>query len=199
MVERRQLSVCLAALLLLAGASHCMSADDTYTPGQAIKQPFKHFAKAFVADNCLDCHSGSDAEGGLSLDDLGPVNEINAATWKSIWAQVTLKEMPPADADQPRVIERLKFSDWIVGELTRVMKNKGGFKAHLDPNKGNFLDHDLLFGQLPDGITLIPTSSPARLWRVTREEHITRLNELINKEPDYDPQKPGLRLSLIHI
>ncbi|MFP6769999.1 MAG: DUF1592 domain-containing protein, partial [Planctomycetaceae bacterium] len=71
--------------------------------------------------------------------------------------------------------------------------DKGGFRAHLDPNKGNYVDHDLLFGPLPAGIKLGPTSSPARLWRVTPQEHITRLNELINREPDFDPAKPGLR------
>ncbi len=38
-----------------------------------------------------------------------------------------------------------------------------------------------------------PTSSPARIWRVTPQEHITRLNELINTEPEFDPEKPGLR------
>jgi hypothetical protein len=73
------------------------------------------------------------------------------------------------------------------------MKNQGGFKDHLDPNKGNFVDHDLLFGPLPESVKLAPTSSPARLWRVTPQEHITRLNELINIEPAYDPANPGLR------
>jgi hypothetical protein len=95
--------------------------------------------------------------------------------------------------DQPEVVERLQFSDWIVGELTRVMSDKGGFHDHLDPNKGNYVDHDLLFAPLPDNIKLKPTSSPARLWRLTPQEHITRLNELINKEPEFDPAKPGLR------
>ncbi len=78
-----------------------------------------------------------------------------------------LKTMPPEDAGQPEVVQRLQFSDSIVAELIRVMRDKGGFRAHLDPNKGNFVDHELLFGQLPDGIQLQPTSSPARIWRVT--------------------------------
>ncbi|MEM1444334.1 MAG: DUF1592 domain-containing protein, partial [Verrucomicrobiota bacterium] len=90
-------------------------------------------------------------------------------------------------------MERLRFADWIVGELQETMANKGGFTAHLDPDKANFLDHDLLFGEMPEGIELKPTSSPARIWRVTPQEHITRLNELINTEPVYDPEKPGLR------
>ena len=170
-----------------------MANAETYTPGQKIDKSFDTFASTFIENRCLDCHSGSDPEGNLSLEELGPVDEVNADTWKSVWAQVTLKEMPPEDADQPEVVERLQFSDWVVEELKRVMRDKGGFRAHLDPGKGNYVDHDLLFGPLPDDTQLAPTSSPARLWRVTREEHITRLNELINTEPAFDPQKPGLR------
>ncbi|TWT72859.1 DUF1588 domain-containing protein [Allorhodopirellula solitaria] len=165
----------------------------TYTPGEAIDEDFDRFAKPFLETHCVDCHGASYPEGELSLEDLGPVDEINASTWKSVWAQVSLQEMPPADADQPKVIERLRFSDWIVGELTRVMRGRGGFQAHLDPNKGNFVDHELLFGPLPDGVRLQPTSSAARIWRVTPQEHITRLNELINTEAEFDPAKPGLR------
>jgi hypothetical protein len=167
--------------------------DEIYTPGQAVNKDFVSFAKSFIADHCLDCHGASSPEGDLSLHNLGPVDETNVSTWRSIWAQVTLKEMPPKDMDQPAVVQRLQFSDWIVGELTEVLRDQGGFRDHNDPNKGNFVDHELLFGPHPDGIQLMPTSSPTRIWRVTPQEHITRLNELINKEPDFDPAKPGLR------
>jgi len=170
-----------------------VSSGETYTPGQKINKDFGSFAKLFLASHCVDCHGETAPEGNLSLHDLGPVDELNASTWRSVWAQVTLKEMPPPDEDQPEVVERLQFSDWIVGELTRVMHEKGGFRDHLDPNKGNFVDHDLLFGPLPDGLQLEPTSSPARIWRVTPQEHITRLNELINTEPAFDAEKSGLR------
>jgi len=169
------------------------AAAETYTPGKKVDKDFDTFARPFLVSHCVDCHGKTDPAGKLSLHDLGPVDEINAATWKGVWAQVTLKEMPPQDADQPPVIQRLQFSDWIVGELTRTMRDKGGFRAHLDPDKGNFVDHSLLFGPLPAGIKLAPTSSPARLWRVTPQEHITRLNELINNEPAFDPEKSGLR------
>ncbi|MCA9137924.1 MAG: DUF1588 domain-containing protein [Planctomycetales bacterium] len=169
------------------------ASGEPYTPGQPMTEGFDQFAKSFLADHCVDCHGETEPEGNLSLHDLGPVDEVNASTWRSVWAQVTLKEMPPVDGDQPEVVKRLKFSDGIVAELTRVMRDKGGFRAHLDPNKGNFLDHDLLFGSLPNDIRLIPPSSPARIWRVTPQEHITRLNELINTEADFDPEKPGLR------
>ena len=182
-----------AGFVVIAFGMLSVAMGETYTPGEPSNKDFAGFAKAFIANNCLDCHGESDPEGNLSLHDVGPVDEINAATWRSIWAQVTLKEMPPQDMEQPTSVARLQFSDWIVGELTRVMKDKGGFRAHLDPDKGNFVDHDLLFGPLPEGIKLTPASSPARLWRVTPQEHITRLNELINTEPAFDPKKPGMR------
>ncbi len=164
-----------------------------YTPGEPVRGKFKDFALGFLDKNCLECHDDVTTKGDLNLLDLGPVDETNAAVWKSVWAQVTLGEMPPKDKSQPEVVARLRFSDWIVAQLQREMKKKGGFQAHIDPLKGNFVDHDLLFGPLPDGIELAPTSSPARIWRVTPQEHITRLNELINTEPAFDPQKPGLR------
>ena len=183
----------LPLVLVLTFSLLSAASAETYTPGQPINKDFDGFAKSFIANNCLDCHGETEPEGNLSLHDLGPVDEVNSSTWTSVWAQVTLKEMPPKDADQPKVVQRLQFSDWIVGELTRVMRDKGGFRAHLDPNKGNFVDHDLLFGPLPDGVKLVPTSSPTRIWRVTPQEHITRLNELINTEPEFDPERPGLR------
>ena len=182
----------LVCVILLWGFLPVASGQ-TYTPGQPVNKDFGSFARAFLTNNCVECHGKTEPEGNLSLHDLGPVDEVNSGTWKSVWSQVTLKEMPPKDAEQPKVVARLQFSDWIVGELTRVMRDKGGFRAHLDPNKANFVDHDLLFGPLPAGIKLLPASSPARIWRVTPQEHITRLNELINREPQFDPEKPGLR------
>jgi len=178
---------------LTANTASAQNSATTYTPGELVKQDFEGFAKPFLSNYCMDCHGDGATEGGLSLDDLGPVSEVNADTWKSIWAQVSLQEMPPEDGDQPEIIDRLKLSDWIVGQLSDAMQDKGGFRDHLDPSRANFLDHDLLFGRLPDGIKLVPTSSPARIWRVTREEHITRLNYLINSEPEFDPNRPGLR------
>lgn len=181
--------VFLAAWSALPAASN----GESYTPGRKIDQDFAGFARPFLVRHCVECHGEQDPAGNLSLHELGPVDEVNSGIWKSVWAQVTLREMPPKEADQPEVISRLQFSDWIVGELSRVMHDKGGFRTHLDPNKGNFVDHDLLFGPLPAGIQLMPTSSPARLWRVSPQEHITRLNELINTEPDFDPNDPGRR------
>lgn len=180
-------------VIVTSGLGTLIRAADTYTPGEPVKGNFKNFAQGFLEKHCYECHDDLTAEADLNLLELESVDETNAAVWKSVWAQVSLQEMPPKDESQPEVIKRLRFSDWIVGELQRVMKKKGGFTAHLDPKKANFLDHNLLFGELPEGIELVPTSSPARIWRITPQEHITRLNEMINTEPEFDPAKPGLR------
>jgi len=190
----RTLGVAVFALF-----STVSQASETYVPGEKPTGDFKTFASSFLETHCFDCHDDETSEGDLNLLELGPVNETNAAVWKSIWSQVALQEMPPKKKSKLGIIDRLRFSDWIVNELRRKMKNKGGFHAHLDPNKGNFVSHELLFGPLPKGIQLEPTSSPARIWRVTPQEHITRLNELINTEAEYDPEKPGLRTRGDHI
>lgn len=188
-----RVALILSMLFSVSVSLAAAAGDGAYVPGTAVDKDFESFAQPFLSEHCLDCHGESSPEAGLSLHDLGPVDDVNADTWRNIWAQVTLKEMPPEDMEPPEVVQRLQFSDWIVDKLTFAMRDKGGFRDHLDPNKGNFVDHDLLFGPLPDGIKLLPTASPARIWRVTPQEHVTRLNELINREPDYDPEKPGLR------
>ena len=164
-----------------------------FVPGEIISGDFKQVGELFLENHCFDCHDDETKEADLNLLDLGPVTEINAAVWKSVWAQVAIGEMPPKNKSQPKITERLKFSDWVVQELRKVMMDKGGFKANFDPKKGNYLDHDLLFGELPNEIKLKPTSSTSRIWRITPQEHITRLNELINTEPAFNPDKPGLR------
>jgi tRNA A37 threonylcarbamoyladenosine modification protein TsaB len=179
------------ATLVLPGPGS--GAERTYTPGEPVRGTFDGLIQPFLDQHCLECHDDSVAKAGLNLLDLGPVDETNAAVWKSVWAQVSLREMPPGKRPRPEVIDRLQFTDWVVDALQEAMKDKGGFQAHLDPKKANFLEHDLLFRDPPAGIHLKPTSSPARLWRVTPQEHITRLNELINVEPPYNPAKPGLR------
>ena len=118
----RALSLVLALSSVVGG--------EIYTPGQKIDKTYDGFARPFLVSHCVDCHGDSKPAGDLSLGDLGPVDEVNAATWKSVWAQVTLREMPPKEAEQPDVIRRLQFSDWIVGELTRVMRDKGESGAY---------------------------------------------------------------------
>ena len=159
---------------------------------------FETLVKPFLNKHCVSCHGVDAQEGDVSFHKLAGVDVDNAELWKRIWEQVSLKEMPPRnEVDQPNALERWKLASWITVELQRAMKDKGGFQNHLLPSKGNHLDHELLFGEIPDGLE--PSSTPARIWRIHPQEHLTRLNELIAKEPAFDPAKPGLRARGDHI
>ena len=72
---------------------------DTYTPGQPVDASYQEFAAQFINRHCVGCHGPTDPEGGLSLDGLGPVDGVNAAVWKSVWAQVCLLYTSPSPRD----------------------------------------------------------------------------------------------------
>lgn len=159
---------------------------------------FNEKVKPFLNKYCLDCHDDETQKGDIALHDLKGITVENAELWKQIWEQVALAEMPPRKKKtQPELKTRLIISNMITDELTRVLKPKGGFTSHLHPLKGNHLNHDLLFNTKHEN--LIPTSSPARIWRIHPQEHMVRLNELITNERKYDPGKPGIRTKGDHI
>ncbi len=150
------------------------------------------FVTPFLERYCIDCHDADTQKGDFALHDLTAVTPGNAERWKQIWEQVALKEMPPKNRKtQPDPHDRVRLSHWITSELSRAMADHGGFHSHIHPIKGNHLDHDLLFGPLPDHLE--PPSTPARIWRLHPQEHLTRLNELISHEPPHDPERPGMR------
>lgn len=152
----------------------------------------------FLGNYCLDCHDDVERKGDISFEHLNGINADNARLWKSILEQVALKQMPPKKKrTQPQLEERHQLTEGIVEELQQVLKDKGGYHEHLHPSKGNLLDHDLLFGDLPENLE--PTSSPARIWRLHPQEHFTRLNELVTIEPPYNPERPGVRTRGDHI
>ena len=94
-------ALAVAALAALGSVAH---AADTYTPGEPVRGSYEDFAEVFLDNHCFDCHDNETKKGDLSLLDLGPVDETNAAVWKSVWAQVSLQEMPPKNKKQPDVI-----------------------------------------------------------------------------------------------
>lgn len=179
---RRTISrACLCALLAIPAT---LQADPPAS--------FATLAQPFLQEHCSDCHSGSSAEAQLDVVPLTEVNPQNAEVWMRIWEQVALKEMPPKEeSSQPTPLQRVQLATFITDELQRVLHDQGGFAKHLHPSKGNHLDHDLLFGELPEG--LAPAATPARLWRIHPQEQLARLSDLIICEPAFDPAHPGLR------
>ncbi|MAS93912.1 MAG: hypothetical protein CMO55_12025 [Verrucomicrobiales bacterium] len=154
---------------------------------------FDSVVDAFLVKYCLDCHDADTEKGDVALDDIFDVTAENAEIWKSVWEQVSLKEMPPRDKkNQPTAMERLELANWITSELEVAMADVGGFYSHKLPKKANHLPHELLFGdEVPKDLE--PASTPARIWRIHPQEHLVRLNALINIDPEYNPEMPGQR------
>ena len=155
---------------------------------------FLNAANSFFSANCLECHDADTQEGGVSVQGLSEINAENSGLWKQIWEQVALNEMPPRDeVTRPDAMARYQFSQRITEGLVIALKDVGGFKTHLHPSKGNHLEHSLLFDRQYSTEQLEPSSSPARIWRIQPQEHLARLNALINLEPEFDPRRPGVR------
>ena len=151
---------------------------------------FDKLMKPFLEQYCLDCHDSDVQKGDLALHNLRSFTVENVDTWKQVWEQVSLLEMPPRKKkNQPGLFKRLEISKYITSELEKVMKGKGEFTDHLHPLKGNHLNHDLLFNTALKNLE--PSSSPARLWRIHPQEYLVRLKDLFNKEAEFNPEKPG--------
>jgi hypothetical protein len=85
----------LIAMTLSASFVLPALAADTYTPGQPVQAKFKDLALPFLEQHCFDCHDNDTQKGDLNLSELTAVDETNAATWKSVWAQIALKSEAP--------------------------------------------------------------------------------------------------------
>jgi hypothetical protein len=74
----------------------------------------------FLQDNCIDCHDGSEAEGGLDLALLGTDlrDPSTMARWVQVYDRVQDGEMPPADMGELDASELATFVDgastWLV-------------------------------------------------------------------------------------
>jgi hypothetical protein len=123
---------------------------------------FARVVKPFLLKHCSGCHGRDTQEADLAFHQIDGnlVNGKQVKTWSRIYDQLNLGEMPPADGAQTRQDERERIVNWIRGEF-----HKGGRsvenKLHR-PGFGNYVNHELLFGDTAVG----PSSSPPRIWRI---------------------------------
>ncbi len=85
----------------------------------------------FLAENCLDCHAGKEAEVGLDLEELS--TDLSApdvfATWVKIHDRVTSGEMPPKDYALLEAEEVAPFANdtqrWLIEAQTQMRSQVG--------------------------------------------------------------------------
>jgi hypothetical protein len=64
---------------------------------------------------CLDCHSGSEADGGLALNHFQSAKSVfkERKTWEKIVQRLEIEDMPPADGPKLAPGDRKKLIEWI--------------------------------------------------------------------------------------
>jgi hypothetical protein len=125
---------------------------------------------------CVQCHSGKSPEGELSLRSLpgDPRAAADLATWKKVFEQLESSAMPPMEAEQPTLDERLKAMDWIRRTLRVAGAPVDESKARAS-ERGNWVDHAALFSGKATG----DAATPGRVWRITEgayDAYIKRLS-----------------------
>ncbi len=168
----------LAVLSLAVIAPALLVAD---TP-QADLDGYRKTVLPLFKTYCLDCHSGKEPQGKLSLETVQPdlLKGNDLETWRMIDEQLRFGEMPPRDADQPTKADRAKLLEWIRQELLKTQLPGVITQEKLFlPQFGNYVDHQALFGKRQTHVT----PAPPRIWRLRPEIYNTivpRLGEQIS-------------------
>jgi hypothetical protein len=76
----------------------------------------------FVKRYCLDCHSGADAERGISLDKYRTTVAVlkDQATWAKVLKMISAHKMPPEGSSRPKDKEVEVVKAWLEAALGRV-------------------------------------------------------------------------------
>ena len=82
---------------------------------------------------CFQCHGGSQAMGGVSLEKLTAQTSIGEGfqTWQKVIGVLETNRMPPKGMPQPSEIERNHAVAWIRGEMDTFGKKFGGDPGHV--------------------------------------------------------------------
>ncbi|MCA9101423.1 MAG: DUF1592 domain-containing protein [Planctomycetales bacterium] len=88
---------------------------------------FAESLQPLIAAHCLSCHSGDDAEAGISLDAYADVEAMRAAreTWQRVARALGDGIMPPKDEPRPEHDHVTRTVAWITTELDRVDCSQG--------------------------------------------------------------------------
>ncbi len=83
---------------------------------------YSALAEPMLQSYCYDCHSGPDAEAGLSLDQLENGHEFqhDRKQWIEVLRHLRAGSMPPVDMDQPTDEERQELIQWIADMLEQL-------------------------------------------------------------------------------
>lgn len=167
-----------AAILLAASSKLLLAAEMP----QADNAGYRKTVLPLFQTYCLDCHSGDEPAGKLSLETINPdvLQGDDLETWRMIDEQIRFGDMPPKDADQPTKTQRAELLKWIRQELLKTqLPGVVTEEKLLLPQFGNYVDHQALFETRQPRVT----PAPPRIWRLRPDIYNTivpRLGERIS-------------------
>lgn len=92
-------------------------------PQSQTAQAMPTHAQSFLRQNCLSCHKGKGASGGLDLTTaFRPQDTTNFNLWVKVHDRVSAGEMPPRGAPQPTAAARQNFLVALRQPLTAVQE-----------------------------------------------------------------------------
>jgi hypothetical protein len=144
-------------VILLFSCSSCVVAGDDYS---RVVQPF-------LKQHCIRCHDGETKENGFSFQVATADFTVKSSSdfWLRVLDQLTFKNMPPEEEEQPSGLEIARVTEWINTGLLQAGKGDAYRKKLLAPEYGNWVNHEKLFS---GEIKTLPYS-PSRLWRFSPE------------------------------
>lgn len=114
----------LTALVFTCPANGSPPGEGDQQLASAAKVPVTKLSPAvteFLSNNCLDCHSGVEAEAGFDLDGIArSVSPETFAQWVEVFDRVNDGEMPPKDYADVDVDQQAIFLNDLSGELRAV-------------------------------------------------------------------------------
>ena len=159
---RRAIAICLAGLI---AGNAC--AVDAAAGEKALR--------AFLDAHCVECHGTKAPEGNVSLAGLTFPRKgaADLNLWGRVFEQIESRQMPPVDATQPSLADRLAMVRALRDSLQAAGEYIDEVKS-LAPSRGNWVDHESLFSGAAAG----ESGTPARAWRLSAEGYMRLFNRL---------------------
>ena len=135
--------------------------------GAAAVDDYSQVVQPFLKQHCIRCHDGETKENGFSFQVATDDFTANSSSdfWLRVLDQLTFKNMPPEEEEQPSGLEIARVTEWINTGLLQAGKGDAYRKKLLAPEYGNWVNHEKLFS---GEIKTLPYS-PSRLWRFSPE------------------------------
>lgn len=121
-------TACISSVLcgLMAVFGNRVVAEDS-TPAKApAEKSFATVFAPFLENHCHQCHGEQEQSGERRFDRLSGsiTDDRSLVDWQDILDQLNLGEMPPQDAKQPSVEQRLEVIDWLTREIQNYHESR---------------------------------------------------------------------------